>query len=66
MIFPLVVSDRLGMPPSYMVVDIRWDDYAQDDPSEEIVQLQSPTKKINHHHTTAPPQLDRKRWAGRP
>ena len=66
MIFPWVVSDRLGMPPSYMVVDIRWDDYAQDDPSEEIVQLQSPTKKINHHHTTAPPQLDRKRWAGRP
>jgi len=54
-------EDRLGMPPSYMVVDIRWDDYAQDDPSEEIVQLQSPTKKINHHHhTTPPPQLDRK------
>merc|ERR1719273_735897 len=48
------------MPPSYMVVDIRWDDYAQDDPSEELVQLQSPTKKINHHHTTPPPQLDRK------
>merc|ERR1712055_1214307 len=31
-------EDRLGMPPSYMVVDIRWDDYAQES-SEEQVQL---------------------------
>ena len=38
-----VVSDRLGMPPMYMVVDIRWDDYAPDD---EIVQMQDPTKDI--------------------
>jgi len=38
-------EDRLGMPPSYMVVDIRWDDYAEE-PSEEIVQLQDPTKLV--------------------
>jgi len=31
-------EDRLGMPPSYMVVDIRWDDYAEES-SEEEVQL---------------------------
>ena len=52
------------MPPSYMVVDIRWDDYLQE-PSEEIVQLQDPTKLVQlqdptkeilfQHHTTAPP-----------
>jgi len=57
-------EDRLGMPPSYMVVDIRWDDYLQE-PSEEIVQLQDPTKLVQlqdptkeilfQHHTTAPP-----------
>ena len=50
------------MPPSYMVVDIRWDDYAED-PSEEIVQLQDPTKlvqlqdpmkEIFKHHKTPP------------
>ena len=59
------------MPPSYMVVDIRWDDYHQE-PSEEIVQLQDPTKLVQlqdptkeilfQHHTTAPPfSPDRKR-----
>ena len=51
------------MPPSYMVVDIRWDDYAEE-PSEEIVQLQDPTKlvqlqdpmkEIFKHHKTPPP-----------
>jgi len=56
-------EDRLGMPPSYMVVDIRWDDYAEE-PSEEIVQLQDPTKlvqlqdpmkEIFKHHKTPPP-----------
>merc|ERR1711971_769945 len=48
-------EDRLGMPPSYMVVDIRWDDYLQE-PSEEIVQLQDPTKEVQfQHHTTPPP-----------
>ena len=41
------------MPPSYMVVDIRWDDYAEE-PSEEIVQLQDPTKEIFKHHKTPP------------
>merc|ERR1711990_1398430 len=55
-------EDRLGMPPSYMVVDISWDDYAQE-PSEEIVQLQDPTrlvqlqdsmKEIFQHHKTPP------------
>merc|ERR1712212_368170 len=56
-------EDRLGMPPSYMVVDIRWDDYLQE-PSEEVVQLQDPTKLVQsqdptkeilfQHHTTAP------------
>jgi len=57
-------EDRLGMPPSYMVVDIRWDDYAEE-PSEEIVQLQDPTKLVQlqdptkeilfQHHTSPPP-----------
>jgi len=47
-------EDRLGMPPSYMVVDIRWDDYAEE-PSEEIVQLQDPMKEIFKHHKTPPP-----------
>merc|ERR1719365_524761 len=51
------------MPPSYMVVDICWDDYAEE-PSEEIVQLQDPTKlvqlqdpmkEIFKHHKTPPP-----------
>merc|ERR1719462_316443 len=51
------------MPPSYMVVDIRWDDYAEE-PSEEIVQFQDPTKlvqlqdpmkEIFKHHKTPPP-----------
>ena len=42
------------MPPSYMVVDIRWDDYAEE-PSEEIVQLQDPMKEIFKHHKTPPP-----------
>merc|ERR1712212_587619 len=50
------------MPPSYMVVDISWDDYAKE-PSEEIVQLQDPTrlvqlqdstKEIFQHHKTPP------------
>merc|ERR1712055_256992 len=46
-------EDRLGMPPSYMVVDIRWDDYAEES-SEEIVQLdEDPTKEIIHN--TLPP-----------
>ena len=74
MIFLWVVSDRLGMPPSYMVVDIRWDDYAEE-PSQEIVQLQDPTKLVQlqdptkeilfQHHTSPPPpnSPDRKRWA---
>ena len=62
MIFLKVVSDRLGMPPSYMVVDIRWDDYAEES-SEEIVQLdEDPTKEI-FHNTPPPLSLDRKRWA---
>jgi len=57
-------EDRLGMPPSYMVVDIRWDDYAEE-PSQEIVQLQDPTKLVQlqdptkeilfQHHTSPPP-----------
>ena len=60
MIFLKVVSDRLGMPPSYMVVDIRWDDYAEES-SEEIVQLdEDPTKEI-FHNTPPPLSLDRKR-----
>jgi len=52
-------EDRLGMPPSYMVVDIRWDDYAEES-SEEIVQLdEDPTKEI-FHDTPPPLSLDRK------
>merc|ERR1711936_1320844 len=52
-------EDRLGMPPSYMVVDIRWDDYAEES-SEEIVQLdEDPTKEI-FHNTPPPLSLDRK------
>jgi len=52
-------EDRLGMPPSYMVVDIRWDDYAEES-SEEIVQLdEDPTKEI-FHHTPPPLSPDRK------
>jgi len=64
-------EDRLGMPPSYMVVDIRWDDYAEE-PSQEIVQLQDPIKLVQlqdptkeilfQHHTSPPPPIstDRK------
>jgi len=53
-------EDRLGMPPSYMVVDIRWDDYAEESSEElELVQLQDPMKKM--FHNTPPPILpDRK------
>ena len=49
------------MPPSYMVVDIRWDDYAEESSEElELVQLQDTMKKI--FHNTPPPILpDRKR-----
>jgi len=47
------------MPPSYMVVDIRWDDYAEES-SEEIVQLdEDPTKEI-FHNTPPPLSADRK------
>jgi len=49
-------EDRLGMPPSYMVVDIRWDDYLQE-PSEEIVQLQDPTKLVQLQDPTKLVQL---------
>merc|ERR1712055_264120 len=51
-------EDRLGMPPSYMVVDIRWDDYAEES-SEELVQLHDPTKEI-FHNTSPPLSPDRK------
>ena len=44
------------MPPSYMVVDIRWDDYLQE-PSEEIVQLQDPTKLVQLQDPTKLVQL---------
>ena len=44
------------MPPSYMVVDISWDDYAQE-PSEEIVQLQDPTKLVQSQDLTRLVQL---------
>ena len=44
------------MPPSYMVVDIRWDDYAEE-PSEEIVQLQDPTKLVQLQDPTKLVQL---------
>ena len=56
----LVVSDRLGMPPMYMVVDIRWDDYA---PEDEIVQMQDPTKDIFQNNNALPISPSRKRWA---
>ena len=47
-----------------MVVDIRWDDYAEESSEElELVQLQDPMKKM--FHNTPPPILPaRKRWAG--
>ena len=57
------------MPPSYMVVDIRWDDYAEEsseelvqlhDPTKEIFQLHGPTKEI-FHNTSPPLSPDRKR-----
>ena len=54
----LVVSDRLGMPPMYMVVDIRWDDYA---PEDEIVQMQDPTKDIFQNNNALPISPSRKR-----
>ena len=56
----IVVSDRLGMPPMYMVVDIRWDDYA---PEDEIVQMQDPTKDIFQNNNAHPISPSRKRWA---
>ena len=56
----IVVSDRLGMPPMYMVVDIRWDDYA---PEDEIVQMQDPTKDIFQNNDALPISPSRKRWA---
>ena len=56
----MVVSDRLGMPPMYMVVDIRWDDYA---PEDEIVQMQDPTKDIFQNNIALPISPSRKRWA---
>ena len=56
----MVVSDRLGMPPMYMVVDIRWDDYA---PEDEIVQMQDPTKGIFQNNNAVPISPSRKRWA---
>ena len=56
----MVVSDRLGMPPMYMVVDIRWDDYA---PEDEIVQMQDPTKGIFQNNNALPISPSRKRWA---
>ena len=54
----MVVSDRLGMPPMYMVVDIRWDDYA---PEDEIVQMQDPTKDIFQNNNALPISPSRKR-----
>ena len=56
----MVVSDRLGMPPMYMVVDIRWDDYA---PEDEIVQMQDPTKDFFQNNNALPISPSRKRWA---
>ena len=48
------------MPPMYMVVDIRWDDYA---PEDEIVQMQDPTKDIFQNNIALPISPSRKRWA---
>jgi len=54
----LEYEDRLGMPPMYMVVDIRWDDYA---PEDEIVQMQDPTKDIFQNNDALPISPSRKR-----
>jgi len=54
----LEYEDRLGMPPMYMVVDIRWDDYA---PEDEIVQMQDPTKDIFQNNNALPISPSRKR-----
>merc|ERR1711953_830059 len=53
----LEYEDRLGMPPMYMVVDIRWDDYA---PEDEIVQMQDPTKDIFQNNDALPISPSRK------
>merc|ERR1719284_2013810 len=42
----------------YMVVDIRWDDYA---PEDEIVQMQDPTKDFFQNNNALPISPSRKR-----